>query len=311
MKRKSLGIRARNTKYQIPISVSKNGEIKYERANLVMKVLRVPVVLFLNFLPPKICKFLMLTLSSPRGGAADVRRWPTSYRAIETMYTYPERRQKGETSIFEYFWFYSLNNPQALRNRLLLTTHWLKTKINEIAKEKKTVRLLSLGCGSTRAIMTALSAFNGRIDVKAKLLDISTRAINFSKELAKEKGVDFYQIEWYRDRLQNLEKYCDTDFQPDVVEMVGLLDYFEKEESIEILKKIYRVLAPNGWLITCNIRPNFERPFLTKGVNWPMIYRTPEELIEIVLGAGFPPENVEILYEPLKIHGLAIAQKIA
>ena len=92
--------------------------------------------------------------------------------------------------------------------------------------------------------------------------------------------------------------------------MVGLLDYFDQEHAVEILKKIYKVLAPNGWLITCNIRPNLERPFLTKGVGWSMIYRTPQELAEIVVKAGFPASSLRIIYEPLKIHGLAIAQKL-
>jgi len=150
---------------------------------------------------------------------------------------------------------------------------------------------------------------NGFLPVQTKLIDMSRRALNSSRELA-DAVHRLDQIEWHRDYAQNLERYCDG-FQPDVVEMVGLLDYYPYEQAVDLVAKIYKVLAPGGWLITCNIRPNLEQPFVTKAINWPMIYRSPQELASILIEAGFPVEHLKVVYEPLKIHGLAIAQKIA
>ncbi len=63
-----------------------------------------------------------------------------------------------------------------------------------------------------------------------------------------------------------------------------------------------------GQLITCNIVPNFESPFVTKGINWPLIYRRPEELARLLIKGGFQSEKIELKYEPFKIHCLAIAK---
>ena len=42
-----------------------------------------------------------------------------------------------------------------------------------------------------------------------------------------------------------------------------------------------------------------------------MIYRTPQELANIIIEGGFPSEGARIVYEPFKIHGIAIAQKLS
>ena len=294
---------------KISIEIAQNGKIKYERSSWIMRVLRIPVVFFLNLLPSKLSGWLLQTFSSARGGSADVKKWPTTYKALEVMYTYPDRRARGETSIFEYFWFYILKNPQALRNRLLLTAQELTSAIKETAKRKPEVCLMSLGSGSARAVMMALVGLNHRIKTRVRLIDISRDALHYSRTLAEKMSVDV-QIDFFRGDLWNVEKFCDENFQPDIIEMVGLLDYLPQEKAIKTIRKIYRVLTLGGWLITCNIQPNFERPFLTKGVGWPMIYRTPQETAKIVIEGGFSPFGLRVVCEPLKIHGLVIAQKL-
>jgi hypothetical protein len=40
-----------------------------------------------------------------------------------------------------------------------------------------------------------------------------------------------------------------------------------------------------------------------------MIYRTAEELANLVNKAGFDYNNMKVFYEPLKIHGMVVAKK--
>jgi len=47
----------------------------------------------------------------------------------------------------------------------------------------------------------------------------------------------------------------------------------------------------------------------TKTMRWPMIYREPEELADIAIKAGFSPDRLKIVFEPLGIHGIAVCQK--
>ena len=91
--------------------------------------------------------------------------------------------------------------------------------------------------------------------------------------------------------------------------MVGFMDYLSQSKGILITKKIYNVLPDSGYFITCNIKDNDERKFLTKVLNWDMNYRDPDELSTILVEGGFDPDYCQILYEPYKIHGIAIGKK--
>ena len=139
---------------------------------------------------------------------------------------------------------------------------------------------------------------------------MSQQALDDGSKLIKSLNLDGNRtkIEFHKGYIQNLENYC-IGFHPDAVEMVGLLDYFAENHAIDLIKKIYKVLTPGGYLITCNVVPNMESPFVTKGINWPLIYRQPEELAKLLIEGGFSPENLTLKYEPFKIHCLAIAKK--
>ena len=294
-------------KFSVPVIVDKDKNLNYEQYNWIMKIVRIPIIFILNMLPSSWGKIVFTAFCNHRSDSSRVRRWATTFRALEIIYTFPLRRAKGKTSLMDTFWELFLSNARSVRNRLKLVEGGLITIVKEVRGRKSQVNLMSLGSGSSRAVIEVLAQLNGLFPVRVKSIDISRGAINFSRELAATYNVN--QIEWYRDYAQNLEKYCD-DFQPDIIEMVGLLDYYPDKQAIDLLKKIYKVLSPGGWLITSNIRSNFERPFVTKAINWPMIYRSPEELATILIEAGFRVEHLKIIYEPLKIHGIIIAQKL-
>lgn len=300
----------RRKEFFIPVIVDNDANLFYEKHCWFTDILiRIPVVLFFNLLPTFLARFLFDTLGTNRGGTKTVSRNASRYQAIEAVYSYPERKKIGQIGFLDSCWAVFLNNSLALRNRLKLVKRELKTAINEVKRRKTDVRLMSLGSGSARAVIEVLIRLNGCSPlVKTILVDRDKEAIDFSKNFARINGVN--HIKWHRGYAQNLGKYCGNDFTPDIVEMVGLLDYYPCQEAVKLIRRIYENLAPDGWLITCNIRSNLEQPFLAKGVNWPpLIYRSSKELAEILIEAGFFPEDIKIIYEPLKIHGLAIARK--
>ena len=98
-------------------------------------------------------------------------------------------------------------------------------------------------------------------------------------------------------------------FNPNIVEVVGFLEYRPKERAIVLIERIYHLLAPNGVLLISNINYNYEIPFFHWVINWQMIYRTPEELCEILIAGRFDPNSCKIICEPLKIYSLAICKK--
>jgi hypothetical protein len=98
-----------------------------------------------------------------------------------------------------------------------------------------------------------------------------------------------------------------TKFRPHIVEMVGFLDYRPRDKAIALVERI-RKLLNGGVFLTCNIRNNLERPLVDYCLMWKMVYRNPYEFSEIMIEAGFNPRSVRVVYEPFKIHGLAICQ---
>lgn len=301
---KAVGVKESKPDVLVIIPQDKAG---FETHSWVTEIFRIPIIWILNALPMQIGRALFLGFSGPNGDARIAFRWAATYMPLERMYTFWERKARGRTNVSDNFWELFLSNARAIRNRLKLLEQELPKAIQEIARRKERVNLLSLGSGSARAILETINGLNGGYPVRVKLIDASRRAINFSKKLALSYGVD--DIEWYRDLAQNLEKYC-KDFQPDIVEMVGLLDYFSHEEALELIRKIYKILSRRSWFLISNIIPNSEAPFVSGAINWPLIYRTPTEIGELLLESGFRGENTKVLVEPLRVYALAVAKKI-
>jgi len=98
-------------------------------------------------------------------------------------------------------------------------------------------------------------------------------------------------------------------FKPHIIEMVGFLDYRPRNKAIGLIKRIRACLPDGGAFLTCNIRKNREKIFLDWILLWPMIYRSEEEFAELLLGGGFSPDKIQLIYEPFKIHGIAVCRK--
>lgn len=293
---------------KVKIIVDRDGNAKYETPNLAMSIIRFPIIFVLNLLPARVGKKIFLAFSGPNGDTKTVFRSVATHKALEVMYTYPERRERKETTISDDFWENFLSNARAVRNRLILVEKELRKVIGDISLRNNNIKLLSLGSGSARAVFEVIK--DNSHYVHLKLIDMSQQALDDGSKLIKNLNLDGsrIKIEFHKDYIQNLENYC-VGFQPDAVEMVGLLDYFAENHAIDLIKKIYKALVPGGYLITCNVVPNTESPFVTKGINWPLICRQPEELAKLLIKGGFSPENLTLKYEPFKIHCLAIAKK--
>jgi hypothetical protein len=143
------------------------------------------------------------------------------------------------------------------------------------------------------------------IDIEALLVDIDEKAFIRAHELLKEYDL-LNEIKTEKNDVNNVDKISER-FNPDIIEMMGFLDYINQEKAIELAKKALSSLSNGGYMITCNIQSNLERYFLTWVIDWPMVYRTPEELGGIAKEAGF--RDYRLVYEPLKIHGILIAKK--
>jgi len=233
-----------------------------------------------------------------------VKDGAASWRALDEIYNYQFGQEKGLQGVVNDFWEGMLN-CQAVRNRLKLVKQEVRRAILQFSNHQE-VRLLSLAAGSAQGIIEVVAELKANdIRVRALLVDIDQTALDYSIQLARQYGVGD-QIETIRTSVAQVSRIS-REFRPQIIEMLGLLDYIPQDKAVRLIRKIYESLEAKGIFLTCNIRDNLERSFLKWVVNWSMIYRTPGELAEVVNKAGFG--DCRLVYEPLRIHGLVIAQK--
>jgi len=253
---------------------------------------------------PKINTFWFDGLSIP---CRKIKEGATSWHALDIIYNYPFDNGNSIRGKVSDYWLRMIN-AQAVRNRLQLVTQELTKAIREIAQKEKEVRLLSIASGSAQAVIEVMiRAKKEGLKVKTTLLDIDPTAINHSKKMAAEYGLES-QITFITGSTYRLGRAVNGE-RPHIIEMVGLLDYRPDEKAVLLIKKIYELLLPDGRFLTANTCPNLEQSFMKWIIDWSMIYRRPEQLKRLITEAGFDSQETKIVCEPLNLHAVAICHK--
>lgn len=297
----------KNSKSELMSFVEYDKNLQLEDHGLFRKLLNVFFVPILNNLP----KDFKHKIKKTDKAASEVIDNATTHSALEVLYSKGKSFSKNTLleNFFRYIWF-NLGNSKAVRNRLKLVQRELRDYLRLAAGHKKEIHIISIASGSSRAIIEAINHDDYLRDVKLSItfLDKSSHAIEYSKKLSVNLVHPHVDLEWIQDtvgsffRKQPIKKF-------DVVEIVGLLDYFDDQKVLDTFKGIYDLLNTSGILITANINHNEEESFVTRIIDWPMVYRTPEELAILAQKAGFEYNKMKVFYEPLKVHGLVVAKK--
>lgn len=290
----------------IPVIIDKRGKMEYEFEGFLRKTLNFILVNVLGLIPSKHASRLF-SKTSKDGDV--VKQNATTHRALEIIYSFDGKMNKDNglvNGVFTHIWQHLLNS-KALRNRLKLVKEQLRQAVFYLS-DKKEIKILSLGAGSARAIIETLASLKeSNIKFQAMLVDRNEDAFAYGKELAKKYGVDKGLI-WVNGSVFDAEKFCkEKNFYPDIVEMVGFMDYLDEDRSVRLFDRVYNLLNKKGVFIGCNIRHNREAKFLTKVLGWPMIYKDENYLQTIIHKSQF--NDSKIIYEPLKVHGFVVCKK--
>ena len=239
----------------------------------------------------------------------EVKENAARWRALDLTYNnYAKNNTSFGDLVYNFFW-HNLKNARALRNRLKLIKHLLFKNIEEISKSGKEIRLISIASGSAQGVIETITLAKQKgILVKSVFIDIDPTALEYSRKLAQRLGVE-NQITFVNKKASIINE-IGKDFKPNLIEMVGFLEYRPEEKAIKLIQSIYQVLEKGGTFLVSHISPNLESFFLKEVINWPMIYRRPEEIVRILSLASFSLENCSFYWEPLKIHYCAECKKI-
>src|SRR3989338_6602221 len=292
--------------FGMPITVDTDDTMGYETNSVHKKLFNLIATPILNNAPASLHHLIKRSDKS----ANHVLENRTTHEALETLYACGHSHPDGNLlqSIFRSIWF-NIDNSKAVRNRLKLVKREIMTLIKRINNQGRKVRLLSIASGSARSVIEATkqSGLTGN-SIELSFLDKNPNAIDYSKRLVTEYTLPYHCL-WFIDIAQNFPNYFSVSDEPNVIEMVGLLDYFSIIKTLDLLKIIYANLATGGYLVTANISDNRERMFITNIVGWQMDYKSADELLDLAIKAGFKSDKISVMYEPLKIHCVLVAQK--
>lgn len=289
------------------IILDRDTSLNYETSGPLKKAWDFFFVPVLNNLP----SFLRNLAKKTGASAKEIIETATSHHAIEILYKdgEPHRVRNPLQRFFHFIWF-STNNPKAVRNRLKLVKREIKNAVKGIIEAGENINIISIASGSARAVVEALDFpefSNAKID--AVFLDKNPKALEYSKKIVASHNLPKnFSPKWVEDTAGNFSKYFNVR-KPNIIETVGLMDYFDDEQVQRFFSQVYEGLTEGGTFITANIADNPERMFVTNFVGWEMIYREPEEFFIFAKKAGFKEQNIKIMLEPLKVHFVMVARK--
>ncbi|MBN1829793.1 MAG: class I SAM-dependent methyltransferase [Deltaproteobacteria bacterium] len=231
------------------------------------------------------------------------------WQSLDLFYNYHEKTKPLLKNDWEgfltRFYIERMENRQAVTNRFKIVVDLLAENFDRLSGESE-IRLLSIASGSAQAVISAMLKKAG-LNVRALLIDADAKAIAEAKRLANEAGL-CSRFDFLHGSTKALEEAA-AEFRPHIIEMVGFLDYLPDDKAASLIKRINKQLPDGGVFITCNIRKNCEKIFLDWLLLWPMVYRNEEKLVQVLLDGGFSPDGIRLVYEPFKIHGIAVCRK--
>src|ERR1035437_5619830 len=187
-----------------------------------------------------------------------IKEGSASWKALEIIYNHVFGQIKTLVGKLEDFWI-GMMNAQSVRNRLKLIKIILRETLLKFGNKSK---IMSLACGSAQAVLEVIAELKAEgINVQVCLVDISKEALQYARDLADKLGIST-QVEILQLDIIRKTNRLPKDFDPDIIEMLGLLDYIPEKRAVGIFKQILDRLSPGGYFLTCNIRPNIEMYFL-------------------------------------------------
>lgn len=86
----------------------------------------------------------------------------------------------------------------------------------------------------------------------------------------------------------------------DFIYSAGLFDYLEKKLAAKLIQKLHKNISKDGQLLIPNFAPGLlEQGYMETFMDWKLIYRTEEEMLELAEMAGIAREKVHLYRDPM------------
>lgn len=169
---------------------------------------------------------------------------------------------------------------------------------NVMRTSESSVEWISLACGSALPVLDAVNNIKQKLpgkNINLSLVDWDDQALAFARGLAEnqglEEGLDFTAEN--QDLIRGLvlgDKLVQTlgEESYDMVDMMGIFEYFDDKRATKLLKNAYRLVKPGGKIVIGNMLDTHTNLRLNQAaVGWPGVKpRSLEEISEVIKSAG-------------------------
>lgn len=228
--------------------------------------------------------------------ARESLKQPGSWRCLEIVY-----RNEHRTWLDRFF--LSSRSARGARNRLLVFQEEICKCIEQRAHVSNPVKLISFGSGPGHEILGCIERFRGNVTMEATCVDRDPSALECGRFLVDQKGLS--------DRIKYVEgnvlRMNSMNTMHDIGILSGLIDYFDFETAVSVLKRVREQLLPGGTVLIANMRRHYLASTMRLLGDWNLVYKEPEELESILRESGY--EGIEVWLEPEKIFCIGRARK--
>jgi len=195
--------------------------------------------------------------------------------------------------------------PMGLRNRKKLVVRKMVQLIeHHLDHGHDEVNVVAVGAGTGANTIEALSKHPNK-NVIAHLFDIADEAFEEGEELKRRHDV-VERVHFIKADMRSMPEYIKS--SPQILELVGILEYFTDEEVLKFLSDAAQNLNKESSVVVNSIEDTHGlRRFLKRAFNFELIYRSPKEMMELLDQAGYQDFDVE--REPLNIYSIITAHK--
>ncbi|TNM70205.1 methyltransferase domain-containing protein [Streptomyces sp. NP160] len=165
-------------------------------------------------------------------------------------------------------------------------------------------RWVSLASGAAVPVLDAMSSVEGlSLRPHLTLVDIDPDALALAERMVAEQGlargedVDLLQRDLVRDLLVRSTLLGEVGAgSVDLVEALGIFEYFRDPSCVRLLREAFRLLRPGGSLVVANmLSDRRELHFNQRAIGWPLLVpRSVQELVDLVRRAGLPLDRTTI-----------------
>jgi SAM-dependent methyltransferase len=171
--------------------------------------------------------------------------------------------------------------------------------VEEWSKDRRVpLRWASLGGGTGQPLYDALRQLDSSIRGQSELVlvDMDGDVVDFAQKLYDEQKTALPAGKFIHDDIfrPTLFEEIHEGNLIDGIDIMGIFEYLDDKQAVDLIKRCYENLSPNGVLIFSNMdvdRPDYE--INQRVIGWPeLCLRSAAEVMDLLNSVGLPKTNI-------------------